>query len=81
MNLQTMLIKNTNYKNMKEKISISQAVLDIETKTTEFVFEHLIDIIDWQLDEEKYEDLTIDDYEEIKRLVMKSITENIYKRL
>ena len=30
---------------------------------------------------EKYEDLTIDDFEEIKRLVMKSITENIYKRL
>ena len=66
---------------MKEKISISQAVLDIETKTTEFVFEQLIDIIDWQLDEEKYQDLDVEDFEEIKRLVMKSITENIYKRL
>jgi|TARA_B110000881_G_scaffold181101_1_gene167373 hypothetical protein len=66
---------------MKEKISISQAVLDIETKTTEFVFEQLIDIIDWQLDEEKYQDLNVEDFEEIKRLVMKSITENIYKRL
>ena len=66
---------------MKEKISISQAVLDIENKTTEFVFEQLIDIIDWQLDEEKYEDLTIDDFEEIRKLVMKSIAENIYKRL
>ena len=65
----------------KEKISISQAVLDIETKTTEFVFEQLIDIIDWQLDEEKYQDLNVEDFEEIKRLVMKSITENIYKRL
>ena len=66
---------------MKEKISISQAVLDIENKTTEFVFEQLIDIIDWQLDEEKYQDLDVEDFEEIKRLVMKSITENIYKRL
>jgi len=66
---------------MKEKISISQAVLDIESKTTEFVFEQLIDIIDWQLDEEKYQDLNVEDFEEIKRLVMKSITENIYKRL
>jgi len=66
---------------MKEKISISQAVLDIESKTTEFVFEQLIDIIDWQLDEEKYQDLSVEDFEEIKRLVMKSITENIYKRL
>jgi hypothetical protein len=81
MNLQTMLKKNTNNKNMKEKISISQAVLDIESKTTEFVFEQLIDIIDWQLDEEKYQDLNVEDFEEIKRLVMKSITENIYKRL
>jgi len=66
---------------MKEKISISQAVLDIETKTTEFVFEQLIDIIDWQLDEEKYQNLNVEDFEEIKKLVMKSITENIYKRL
>ena len=65
----------------KEKISISQAVLDIETKTTEFVFEQLIDIIDWQLDEEKYQDLNVEDFEEIRKLVMKSITENIYKRL
>ena len=81
MNLQTMLKKNTNHKNMKEKISISQAVLDIETKTTEFVFEQLIDIIDWQLDEEKYQDLNVEDFEEIRKLVMKSITENIYKRL
>ena len=46
-----------------------------------FVFEQLIDIIDWQLDEEKYQDLNVEDFEEIKRLVMKSITENIYKRL
>jgi len=66
---------------MKEKISISQAVLDIENKTTEFVFEQLIDIIDWQLDEEKYQDLNIEDFEEIRKLVMKSIAENIYKRL
>ena len=34
---ETILIKNTNHKNMKEKISISQAVLDIESKINAFI--------------------------------------------
>jgi hypothetical protein len=66
---------------MELNTSISKTAKQIADKTTDFVFEELNHIIDWQLSGEDYDYFLNDDYELVKSLAIKEIIENIYKRL
>ena len=60
---------------------IIKTAKQIANKTTDFVFEELNHIIEWQLSGDEYDHFLNDDYELVKRLAIKEIIENIYKRL
>ena len=66
---------------MELNISISKTAKQIANKTTDFVFEELNHIIEWQLSGDEYDHFLNDDYELVKSLAIKTIIENIYKRL
>ena len=66
---------------MELNASISKTAKQIANKTTDFVFEELDHIIEWQLSGDEYDHFLNDDYELDKRLAIKEKNENIYKRL
>ena len=63
---------------MELNTTISKAAMEVAQKSTDFVLEQLIDIVEWQLSDSK---LDGDNFELAKSLAIKSIIENIYKRL
>lgn len=63
---------------MELNTTISKAAMQVAQKSTDFVLEQLIDVVEWQLSDS---DLDGDNFELAKSLAIKSIIENIYKRL
>jgi len=63
---------------MELNTTITKAAMKCAERTTDFVLNELDEIVSWQLDDS---DLTGDNFELAKSLAIKTIIENIYKRL
>lgn len=63
---------------MELNTTITKVAMKCAERTTDFVFNELEEIVSWQMSDT---DLTGDDFELAKSLAIKTIIENIYKRL
>ena len=63
---------------MELNTTITKVAMKCAERTTDFVLHELDEIVAWQMDDA---DLTGDDFELAKSLAIKTIIENIYKRL
>ncbi len=63
---------------MELNTTITKTAMKCAERTTDFVLHELDEIVAWQMDDA---DLSGDDFELAKSLAIKTIIENIYKRL
>jgi hypothetical protein len=63
---------------MELNTTITKVAMKCAERTTDFVLHELDEIVAWQMDDA---DLSGDDFELAKSLAIKTIIENIYKRL
>ena len=63
---------------MEINTTITKIAMKCAERTTDFVLNELDEIVSWQMSDD---DLTGDDFELAKSLAIKTIIENIYKRI
>ena len=63
---------------MEINTTITKIAMECAERTTDFVLNELDEIVSWQMSDN---DLSGDDFELAKSLAIKTIIENIYKRL